>query len=276
MNNNLTRYEAARQALAECKNVDEVKDFKNKWDALREYAKRAKKRELLIYAVEISARAERCLGQMLIEAFENGELGHGHKGKNSPPKNGGLKKLEDLGVTTQQSSRAQQLAKISEPDFEGLIGLWRQKSEEGNRVTVDMLAFAHERSQDESDDQEEDDQEEDDQEESDESDESGEQDASDKEEDQDKSGKGEEDEEDEDEDEDEEDEEDEEDDADGEENAQDARRRGLISRAETAIKDAAHADWRRYRGDKEVLVAVIRAFRAWEQLLVYLEKLDDA
>ena len=56
--NALTYYDSARKALTECRRVDEVKNFKDKAEAIRTYAKRAKDRQLFMNAVEISARAD--------------------------------------------------------------------------------------------------------------------------------------------------------------------------------------------------------------------------
>ena len=58
----LARYDAACQALAVAKSTDEVKDIRNKAEAMCSYARQAKNRTLEVNAAEIRMRAERCAG----------------------------------------------------------------------------------------------------------------------------------------------------------------------------------------------------------------------
>jgi DNA-binding helix-hairpin-helix protein with protein kinase domain len=77
---NLVRYDAACRALAEAKSVDEVKGIRDKHEAIRYYAKQAKNRQLEIDASEIRIRAERRLGEMIVEQEKTMGLNTGRAG----------------------------------------------------------------------------------------------------------------------------------------------------------------------------------------------------
>jgi hypothetical protein len=67
----LTQYGIACRALAAARTIDEVKNVRNKAEALRAYALQAKNRELEIDAAEIRIRAERRLGELQAEQPKN-------------------------------------------------------------------------------------------------------------------------------------------------------------------------------------------------------------
>ena len=62
---NLVKYENAKQALAEYKTVDEVKDFRDKTVAIQAYAKQANDYDLERDASIARVRAERRCGELL-------------------------------------------------------------------------------------------------------------------------------------------------------------------------------------------------------------------
>jgi hypothetical protein len=59
----LSRYDAACHALAEAKDLTEVKDIADKMAALMQYARRAKDRQLEINAAELRIRADVASGR---------------------------------------------------------------------------------------------------------------------------------------------------------------------------------------------------------------------
>lgn len=147
-NTSLIKYDIACKALAEAKSVDEVKDIRDKSDAMRIYAKQAKNKELEIDAAEIRIRAERRLGEMLREQKETVGLNTGTQGFGRPslggsseePPKSDIPTLADVGIDKKLSSRAQKVADIPEDKFESIMGEWRDRvNREHERVTINLL-----------------------------------------------------------------------------------------------------------------------------------------
>ncbi|OFX03908.1 MAG: hypothetical protein A3E78_07445 [Alphaproteobacteria bacterium RIFCSPHIGHO2_12_FULL_63_12] len=127
----LLKYDAARQALAEARTIDEVRDWEDKAAAVREYARRARNREMEIDAAEIRIRAQRRRGELLAEMRASGILVTGPKkllvdGQRPI----GRVTLEELDTTKDESSTAQKLAKIEPDAFERLAARVRSHLEE--------------------------------------------------------------------------------------------------------------------------------------------------
>ena len=119
MSTALVYYDQARQALAEARNLDEVRAIRDKAETLRIYLRQQKEsRELQNYVAEIKLRAERRAGELLAEMEKNpgGQAEHEsypfHDGRGRPST------LADLGLSFQQSHRWQLEASVPEEDFE--------------------------------------------------------------------------------------------------------------------------------------------------------------
>lgn len=137
----LVRYDAACKAIAEAKSVDEAKDFRDKAEAMRAYARQARNKELEADAAEIRFRAERRLGELIAAQKETVGLAQGKRTDLVPERHQvDRPTLAEAGIDKKLSSRAQKLAAIPEDKFDGMIGEWRGRVEKENeRVTVNLL-----------------------------------------------------------------------------------------------------------------------------------------
>lgn len=139
MASQLVRYEHARTALAEAHRVDEVKDIRDKAEAMAAYARQAKDSELIQYATEIKVRAERRCGELLAVTEKNrGAQGIGTSAlpasERTPPT------LAEMGLTHNESSRYQQLAAMPAEHFETAVAT--AKATAGEVTTAFMLREA--------------------------------------------------------------------------------------------------------------------------------------
>lgn len=112
---NLVKYENAKQAIAEYKSVDEVKDFRDKAVAIQAYAKQANDYDLERDASIARVRSERRCGELLKETVQHGG------NRKSKSDGSTLKTLAEMGVTKDQSSNWQKLAEVPEKEFEEII-----------------------------------------------------------------------------------------------------------------------------------------------------------
>ena len=155
----LVRYEAACLAISECKAVDEVKAWADKAAAMQAYGRMAQDRTMEVDAAEIRIRAERRLGQLIAAQKADGGLNSGAAGtagpgrgnKNALVTNEGVlqaPKLADAGISYDLSSRAQKLAAVPEPEFEGELAAKRERdAQDGARVSAKLQAIGAKRMQ---------------------------------------------------------------------------------------------------------------------------------
>ena len=134
----LTKYDAARYALSVAVEVDEVKDIRDKAEAMAAYARQAKDTELVQWATEIKVRAERRAGQMLAEMPKaKGEI---LRGNTMVPRGNEAKTLADIGITKNESSRWQKLAAVTDTQFEEAVAAAKEVA--GEVTTAAMLRAA--------------------------------------------------------------------------------------------------------------------------------------
>jgi hypothetical protein len=136
----LVRYEAARHALAEAHRIDEVKDIRDKAEAMAAYARQAKDTELIQYATEIKVRAERRCGELLAQTAKN--TGVRVSGRMVVERSD-RHTLAEMGITKDQSSRYQQLAAMPDEHFETAVATAKETA--GQVTTAFMLREAKKR-----------------------------------------------------------------------------------------------------------------------------------
>ena len=120
--NALVQYDAARKALQAAHSVDEVRDIKDKAEAVRAYARQAGDTEMQNWAVEIKLRAERRAGELLAEMKKAGilaTLGDIEKQRERCVDKGtSVKTLDELEIRRHDAAKWQRLANVPEDKFE--------------------------------------------------------------------------------------------------------------------------------------------------------------
>jgi len=126
MMNQLVHFENAKRELQLATNIDEVKDLRDKAEALRLYMKQAgESLWMQNQCAEIKVRAERRAGELLkVTTVKGGER---HKLLDGTCER--ISKLEDIGISKSQSSRWQAIADIPEPVFEEYIARAKEAGE---------------------------------------------------------------------------------------------------------------------------------------------------
>jgi site-specific DNA-methyltransferase (adenine-specific) len=117
----LVAYDAMVRAIAKAEKVDEVKDIRDKAQALEAYARQARDNEALNRAVRIRIRAERA-GQLLAQMKGRDELAKQGGDRKSNLTDSSLIVLDDLGISYYQASRWQKLAEgYTDSEFIALL-----------------------------------------------------------------------------------------------------------------------------------------------------------
>lgn len=119
----LALWDKARTAIVEARSVDEVKDIRDKAEAMRLYAKQAgESLKAQNDIAEIKLRAERKAGELLRDMPKNeGAKGSGSNQHEVRSHRVSAPKLSDVGISHKQSSRFQAVAAVPDDAFEELI-----------------------------------------------------------------------------------------------------------------------------------------------------------
>lgn len=124
----LVRYDAACRALADAKAIDEVKDIRDKAEAMRHYARQVRNPQLEADAWEIRRRAEDRFGEL------SAALDKAGGGRNLKlPADGKSKNevLKDVGISTSAANRYEQFHRLPAPEKEARIAKGRAAIEAG-------------------------------------------------------------------------------------------------------------------------------------------------
>ena len=111
-------YEQARDALAACDRIDECKNWADKMEALRSYAKQADDQTLFKFAVRIAARAIRRTGELL-EMFRL-PVGRPANSRGAPT-NSQRAAARAAGLSKDQEVQAKRVAKVPQAEFDAMV-----------------------------------------------------------------------------------------------------------------------------------------------------------
>lgn len=136
----LIYFDKAKTALAKATKIDDVKQIRDKAEALRAYARQSgESLEMQNQCAEIKLRAERRGGELIAKMPKQ------HGGKRDRM---GLQRetplpleLKDVGISKIQSHRWQKIAGLPQQDFESHIGKTKDRKQELTTVGVLRLCF---------------------------------------------------------------------------------------------------------------------------------------
>jgi len=146
-------YDAACQALARAKATDEVREIRDRAQALRAYARQAKNRRLELDATEIRIRAERRIGELMAAQRDGVGLNVGARG--NPGGRGAPivraadgpahPTLADASIDKHLADQARRLAALPAEEFEALLATGRERVEQKRaRLALDLIGIGRE------------------------------------------------------------------------------------------------------------------------------------
>ncbi len=133
----LQHFDRARRELAQAVSVDEVKDIRDKAEAMRLYLYQARESlGMQNLCAEIRLRAERRIGELLRETGISDRRRENLLRGRTIRLRMGTASLADLGITKSQSSRWQMISTLTEEDFDDRI---TEIKEAGKELTTKAL-----------------------------------------------------------------------------------------------------------------------------------------
>jgi formiminotetrahydrofolate cyclodeaminase len=135
----LILWDKAKQAIEEARNIDEVKDIRDRAEAFRMYAKQA--RESLVVqnkVAEIKLRCERRIGEMTsvmpkaVNQYKVPSASSGEQTKSSA--------IKDAGFTSQEVSKYETIASLPDETFEKYVAEVKASNEELTTIGLVRLA----------------------------------------------------------------------------------------------------------------------------------------
>ncbi len=125
----LAKWDQLKQDVAEASSIDELKDIRDKAEAIRLYAKKQKNAlDIQNNAAEVTLRCTRRMGEMLPGIVKPGNPQLSHDGTDNTSHK--EVKLSDIGITRNESSRCQTIAQLPEETFERHIAETKEKRKE--------------------------------------------------------------------------------------------------------------------------------------------------
>lgn len=138
----LVQYDQARTALAQATRIDQVLPLREQMSHIKLHARHVQDKALLADATEIQIRAERRLGELLLEAEKVGLIGPGRpkkSGSENPTETEGFT-LKEIGVSHKLSADSQQKASITELALESMIAGVRDRIMSGRATIIDNIS----------------------------------------------------------------------------------------------------------------------------------------
>ena len=118
----LVKYEAARHALQEAKSIDEVKDIRDKVEALKSYARQRDDKDMEVWLSEIKLRADRRIGEISVDLDKLDRKESGlKKGSPNSGKTSKAATLKAAGISKSAAYRCEELSSLKEEEFEEVI-----------------------------------------------------------------------------------------------------------------------------------------------------------